>query len=485
METQSKSIQYLEWRLAKAEEMIKKNKDAWLQDSIEYYRIEEHQRREIETLTANVQAAEIRESELKAKIMFYETETQKKNKDIVELRRSIEIDSAKHANVQLELRECLKKEKKEYEELKLNMQADIDKMQQELKQQEKLSEKLKLKVIKLEIDKQAYDKWYRMCVEGLQNTVATAEEERRKQMEEEDRIKSNIMSHNQMEIAIYERKLTDLQGELARRENLSRLVTNVDHFHVTIEKQKQQIEALQQELNEVGPSEGTKVDGNDSVEVKLMLAKKEINNLKEKLLDEETREKCKTKVKQKELDFIKSQNKSMAEEVFNLKKQLMNNEAGSRLLKVKVKTLETNQKKLKEDLQACTLGINDPKVLKQKIITLTKRYLEDDKRVQIPENMESLYKVKIDCLWKQLDEYQELLQAGDISIKELKQKLASTMKILNEKERRYTKLLNEEAQKVYNLQQELKRTKFLLQKSTKQVPQRILRLQRKNSHSKF
>lgn len=86
--------------------------------------------------------------------------------------------------------------------------------------------------------------------------------------------------------------------------------------------------------------------------------------------------------------------------------------------------------------------------MKQRIISLKRRYIQDDKKVQIGETTETAYTFQIDCLWKKLEHSASMEQVDTSVMKKMEQRFSNATKTFSQKEGRYIKLLNEEILKV-------------------------------------
>lgn len=124
-----------------------------------------------------------------------------------------------------------------------------------------------------------------------------------------------------------------------------------------------------------------------------------------------------------ELEQANSQLKEMTEKCEGIRQQLQNNENS-----------------IKEDLLACTSVLSEPRRLRQAVIALKKKYIDNDEQLGIGEEN---YSVDMMELRTKLDNCTTLLEASLQTKEQLEEELYSIDNVQAMREQKYVKLINQ------------------------------------------
>lgn len=481
-------------KISKKEEKYKAERNAWTEQSIKYKKTEDLLRKKNRALQAELQAGKETEKELRVTIKHLGTERDKKDQKIADLEKRIQIieNETCKKNAQLteqihefELyKESHKKEltelNKKHEEIISGMKADMDNLQhaaqQKRREEEERAENLQQAIQKLNQEYQELRQRHKSIVAQIQNFLQGEEEERKEQMERDLRAKLNIVSEFKIKEANYENTVRGLQQKIANMDYLKNLPPLVDKLNATIDdkckviKNKNlEIAALKTEKKDVTEDLHNEQNTTALLEIQLHLATEKANRGHEKKLQDEylykgTRE---------ELQKLREKHKRLTDELNNFKLKVKGNESNAKHLKKQKQELQNNQKHFMEDIQTCITVINEPKQLKQNVIELKRRHIENNRTVQLDENSAERYKFQVDCLQKKLQHAASIEQTKTNHIKRLEDRLSTATRTMMQKENNYTSVLNAEIVKVHKVQQQLTQTTLQLQKAKKSMPKKM------------
>lgn len=487
MESKENKTKYLEWKISRNEERYKAEREAWIEQSFKFTRTEDLLRKKNRALQAEVQDGKEKEKELTLIIKHLQTERDKKDQEIADLEKHIKISEEQRTETHAELSEQshefeLHKEShkneltelnKKHEEITSGMKADFDNLQHVAQQHEKRAENLQQAVQKLDQEYQELKQRHTILVNQIQNFLQSEEEERKQQMERDLRVKLDIVSDFKIRESYYESRVRRLQKKIADMDHLKNFPPLVDKLNATIDgkckviKNKNlEIAALKKEKKDVTENWQTEQNTTALLEIQLQLANEKAKHRHEKKLQEEYLFKDTIA----ELHKLRQENRDLTEKLNNSKLKVKGSESNSEHLKKQIRQLQNHQKHFLEDLQTCISVINEPKQLKQRVIELKKRHIENNKTVQAEENTEEMYKFQIDCLEKRLQHAASIEQTKTNHIKSLEDRLSEANMIIIQKETKYTSLLNDKILKVHGLQKQLRHTTHQLQRATKSVP---------------
>ncbi|KAM7399812.1 hypothetical protein PAMP_019056 [Pampus punctatissimus] len=160
-----------------------------------------------------------------------------------------------------------------------------------------------------------------------------------------------------------------------------------------IRRKNAEIQTLHKEKKEAHKNFADQKDTNAIMQVLLDEIKVE-----HKTVEGELQEQRKINKKMKEAEVKnKHQIICLNDEIERLKYKLVASSEHSKL-KNRIQDLETQQLRLKEDVQSCIPVINNPKALKKKIIAIKRRYIDCDTNVVMSEHTRLGYKTLADGL---------------------------------------------------------------------------------------
>lgn len=489
MESKADKMKYLEWKISRNEEKYKAEREAWLEQSIKFTRTEDLFRKKNRVLQAEVQDGKEKEKELRVTIKHLETERDKKDQEIADLEKCIKINedqrTEKHAELSEQIHEFelykeshkneLRELNEKHEEITSGMKADFDNLQHVAQQHEKRAESLQQAVQKLDQEYQELKQRHKIFVDQIENFLQTQEEERQQQMERDLRAKLDIVSDFEIKEANYESRVRRLQKKIADMDHLKNFPPLVDKLNATIDgkckviKNKNlEIAALKKEKKDVTENWQTEQNTTALLEIQLQLANEKAKRRHEKKVQDEYL----YKDTMAELHKLREENKDLTEKLNNSKLQVKGSESNAERLKKQIQQLQNDQKHFMADLETCVSVINEPKQLKQRVIELKKRHMDNNMTVQVEETTEAMYKFQIECLQKRLQHAASIEQTKANHIKRLEDRLSEVNRIIIQKENKYTSLLNDEILKVHTLQKQLRQTTHQLQRATKSVPKK-------------
>lgn len=269
---------------------------------------------------------------------------------------------------------------------------------------------------------------------------------------------------NKMENDALEQKNQNLKAETeALQTNLkeserNRIEEQVN-FTSKLDEQSQTIETLNSEISQL-------TKDIESLQNQLEESKKDINQqqkLLKKLKMEHSRDMKIHEQKMQELDMLKSQHTVVKEELEHSKTLLVSHQTQAKQVNTRCQQQQMFTRRFKEDLQSCIAVMTEPKDLKQKLLDLKSRYLEDAKPLACSENPEKEYKEKIMDLEKKMESSRQTVQNEANMRQRLQKKYSECLKAFHKKERQYIEILTLQKSKVKNLEEELKEKDLQLQ----------------------
>lgn len=137
-------------------------------------------------------------------------------------------------------------------------------------------------------------------------------------------------------------------------------------------------------------------------------------------------------------------------------------------LKEQVFQLQSSLKRFREDLLACASVMDEPKSLREAVMALKMRHLNDDAEADVDNIFEENYKLEINDLRTKIENCAALLDASLKSNTRLEEKLSGVDRVYAKRERDYVKLINKYVIKAHALQ-----TKASAPKCNKPLQQRL------------
>lgn len=479
---QEPTIEYLRWKVSTMQQEYKKARLAWTQESVKQAHTEELLRRKTADLQAEVETAKEKNKELQARVKTVEAEGQRNIKIITDLRKHLEFSNKRCENVSLELSSCKESSRKnvtelkrEREDMKTKMQAELDNMKEAVQKQQEHGEDLNRLV---QIQKKEYlslDERHTLAVRIFEENLESAEANNQALTTMVREMKYSFKAKDQVNRKVFEKQLVQKDDEIRALQNLKKLTSTVSQLKAAVEEKCKvtrckdlEIAALKQEMDAI-------VERLRNERQKVALLQFQIKGATENtghLEAELQQEKSKNIDTCESLGQTLSKNKVLAEELNNLRERLKVGETENKNLNIMIHDLQSYQKQFKVDLHTCMSVITEPKQLKMKVMSLDRSYVKDESQLQIEENTEKIYKYQIDFLRKKLSDHEMIAQANAEMMKKMEQELAATKNMSTQKEVRYIQTLNTEIAKGQQLEKQLKERKLQRKKSPESGPQR-------------
>lgn len=381
-----------------------------MKDFVKHTNTENLLHKKIEALQAEVQAATEKEEELKAKIALLENylsdeKVRVRGRDMEisalglkhnELAREFAIYKEGSNKKMTELKEHYEKQGKIKE---LSMLAEIDKMEQVARQHKEQAGELKQVVNKKDRDYAELKDRHKNVVGKINDYLVNEEEERKKLTENHLREMKDIMFSHEREKVRHDNKLSALQKQITKLEELKSLLPLVDQLNATIKDKCNEIKNKDVEMATLQRAKNLLLDRLEMEQEKTSMgdakiteAMEKMKSLEERTLQAEKEKECAQRV----LQDTMAQNRLMREKLQHLEGQLRASGIESDSLKERVKQLETYQYRFKEDLQLCMSVINNPIHLRKRIIDLRGRYILNSNKAWSGETTEAADKLPKD-----------------------------------------------------------------------------------------
>lgn len=156
-----------------------------------------------------------------------------------------------------------------------------------------------------------------------------------------------------------------------------------------------------------------------------------------------------------EINRLKSQNALLKEQLENSKILVKSYKTQFKQINTRYQQQQIFIRRFEEDLQSCVPLMTKSKELKQKLLDLKSRYLDDSKGVLCSEKPEQEYEAKISLLEKKLESLTRTGQNNAKIKRRMQQKFSEILSTFDKKENHYTQLLGKEKNKSNALEREL------------------------------
>ncbi|MGL4897087.1 MAG: hypothetical protein ACRC31_01470 [Cetobacterium sp.] len=482
---------YWQWRHSRLQEKYKKEREFWSNDCIHNSQKVQSLEDKVQALQAELKTAKESESELMKELKICKDNNKKLVQNKAALEESIEINNGKNKQIKLRLEQKLAKTEEDHEkmvtqlkqkfkETALSKQAAFDnRLSQNCEETESLikeqEQRYQRKLEECEKQYHKKEQEYKREVENLKKQMLESEEARGRYDEEEREKKEAFRYETILKRKSLETKIQALQmtiKEMKNKEDINQkasvLQNIVQHKIQIIENKNIELTSLKKDKQQLQDSLCRESDKNAILVAKL-------NNAKDtcKRLEEEKREEhSKLKETKAELNKANRAKLDLNDTVARLKYKVKASEPEISKLRAKISKLETDKLRFKADLEALSM-ITETKKLNSRIITLKRRYIDDNEQVGMNECTEAAYQQQVVFLKKSLDCCLRAQQNNSRSVKREKEYLENKAEHLDKTTSYYIRLLNEKIVEVQNLKKELKDTNLQLQKATKPAQERV------------
>lgn len=485
---QQQTNTYLTWQLERLKEEHEESCKYWENQCLSKSRKIDSLEDKILDLQEQLKPSIKKDEELKQKLKVIEKELQanEEEKSILEERNNL--NEKRHRRIQLGLEQQLSDAHESYKQslAELTQQKDnaISRMQVEFDRKLALQKQNAELALKEEAEKHERD------MTKLKEQLSQVEEENKKVLaklrnelaHKEEIIVEERKKHeaarfeNRLEYKALEMKLEKKEQTIKELKSRPNLATTVTKLKVTlaakstvVENKSKEIAVLKKEKKDIQDNWCREKDSNAILLLKL----NDLIDNNARLENELAEEVARVKETLENMNSIKRFNSELTETVRNLRYKVKASEPHLKKKSAQIRHLETQQLRLKEDLQACISVIDEPKKLRSRLIVLKKRYLESDGRVQMDEETKVAFQLRVKFLKDKIGCCDRIHQNKCSELRMMHVRLEKSFEHLDDTRRFFIKLLNEKIQEVHELKKELKETNMQLKKATKPAQKKV------------
>lgn len=273
----------------------------------------------------------------------------------------------------------------------------------------------------------------------------------------------------EMKLAEKENRITELRGQSKLNITVAKLKVALSAKSAVMDSKNREIEYLRKDKKDMQDKWKTE----EATNAILLLKLNDLKAVNARLEDELAEETDKLKETAKDLSWSRRLNAEQADTITRLRYKVNASEPDLKKVGAKVRKLETYKLRFKEDLQTCIAVITEPKKLKNEVIRLKKRYLDNDKIDKIDQIPEGALEYQVMCLKRANDRCDKIEQNHCAELKRKEVSLHIALLKMDKTRRHFIKLLNDKILEVYELKKELEEKTKQLDKANKPAQEKV------------